>query len=105
MYVDYNNSYSIRKALTTLSREFDLSVSKKDAAYAKHVIDTVRQLHDKLSQTYRESEDKGETMAYFQKDLAKRMREFIAYLIHRARSEFGMPKYEQEIEQTIKHIE
>jgi len=102
MYIDYNNSYSLNRALTTLKHEFDLAVSKKNTTHAKVVIDTARRLHDKLSKTYRESEDRGETMSYFQKTFAKTLRSFMAYLIQQMKSEFGgSSTYEQEIEQTI----
>jgi hypothetical protein len=100
-YIDYNNQYSLKKALTTLGREFNLAVSKKNIWHARETIKAVRQVYDKLSQTYRESEDYGETMSYSQKLIAQQMRKFIAYLTHRMKSEFGISDYEQEIEQAI----
>ncbi len=100
-YIDYNNSYSLKKALTTLNREFDLAISRNDSMQAKTVIDATKKLYDKLSRTYRESEDYSETMSYYQKLIAKQMRNFIAYMLQKLKIEFGVPDYEQEIEQTI----
>ena len=100
-YIDYNNHYSIRKALTTLGREFDIASSRKDIEYAKAVIVAVRGVLDKLTLTYRETEGYAETMSYSQKLLAQQMRKFIAHLSHRLKGEFGVSDYETEIEQAI----
>jgi len=100
-YIDYNNQYSLRKALTTLNREFELAISSKNIDHAKLVIGAVRQVYDKLSLAYRESEGLGETMSYSQKLMAQQMRKFISYLASRLKSNFGMDDYEKEIEQTI----
>jgi len=101
IYIDYRNHYSIKKALTTIGREFDLAVSRNNIEHARKTIDVVRKICDKLGLTYRESEDFGETMSYSQKLMAQQMRKFIGYLTHRMKSEFGVSDYEQEIEQTI----
>lgn len=101
LYIDYNNHYSLKKALTTLNREFSLAVSKNNIGHAKATIDTVRKVYDKLGLIYRESEDLGETMSYSQKIMSQQMRKFIAYLIYRMKSEFGVSNHEQEIEQAI----
>jgi hypothetical protein len=100
-YIDYNNQYTIRKALTTLNREFEISMSRKNITHAQSVIDTIKKIYDKLSLTYRESEDLGETMSYSQKLMAQKIRRFIGYLIKRLKYDFGVGNYEQEIEQTI----
>lgn len=104
-YIDYNNHYSIRKALTTLSREFDIAVSRKNYQYARTVIGTVRQLYDKLSLTYNESEGLGETMSYSQRLMAQQIRKFIGYLTKKLKTDFKVVDYEQEIEQTITGLE
>lgn len=103
-YIDYGNHYSLKKALTTLGREFNLAVSKNNIGHAMATIDAVRKIYDKLGLTYRESEDFGETMSYSQKLMSQQMRKFIAYLIHRMKSEFGVSNHEQEIEQAINNI-
>lgn len=100
-YIDYRNHYSIKRGLTTLGREFNLAVSRKNIGYAIEVINTVRKVHDKLGLMYRESEDYGETMSYSQKLMSQQMRKFVSYLIKRMKSEFGVSDYKQEIEQSI----
>lgn len=100
-YIDYGNHYSLKRALTTLGREFNLAVSKNNIEHAKVVIDAVRKIYDKLSLTYRESEDLGETMSYSQKLMAQQMRKFTAYLTQKLKTEFGVSDSKQEIEQII----
>lgn len=104
-YIDYNNHYSLKKALTTLEREFNIAISNKNLVHARVTIDAVRKIHDKLSSTYRESEDWGETMSYSQKFMAQKMRNFIAYLTQKLKAEFGILNYEQEIKQSISETE
>ena len=100
-YIDYGNHYSVKKALTTLGREFNMAAKYKNLDHARAVIYAIRQMQEKLSLMYRESEDLGETMSYSQKLISQQMRKFVAYLTHRMKSEFGVPNYEQEIEQSI----
>jgi len=100
-YIDYGNHYSIRKALTTLNREFEIALSRKNQEHAKAAIDAVRKIYDKLSQTYRESEGLGETMSYSQKLMAQQMRKFMGYLTKKLKTDFNVGDYEQEIEQAI----
>ena len=100
-YIDYNNIYSIKKALTTLGREFELSVTYKNIEHAKSVIHAVRKVNEKLGLIYRESEELDETMSYSQKLISQKMKKFVVYLTYRMKSEFGVSDYEQEIEQTI----
>jgi len=100
-YIDYGNHYTIRKALTTLNREFEIAMSRKNNEHARAVISTVRKIYDKLSLTYRESEGLGETMSYSQKLMAQQMRKFIGYLTKQLKANFGAGDNEQEIEQTI----
>jgi len=100
-YVDYGNHYSIRRALTTLGREFEIAMSRNNGEHARAAISAVRQMYDKLSLTYRESEDWGETMSYSQKLLAQRMRRFIAYLTNRLKQKSGIKDREQEIEEIL----
>lgn len=100
-YIDYRNSYSIKRALTTLGREFNLAVSRNNIEHARATIYTVKQIQDRLSLMYRESEDLSETMSYSQKFMSQQMRKFVAYLIQRMKTEFGVLDHEQEIEQII----
>ena len=86
--IDYNNSYSIRKTIIILEDEFNLAVKKNDVYYAREVLGVAKEIYDKLSSTYRESEDYGETMSYMQKLWAKRLRQFIGYLIKRLKDDF-----------------
>jgi len=100
--MDYNNHYSLRRALTTLEREFNLALNKQNMNYAKEVINAARLLYDKLERGFRESEDYGETMSYNQKVFAQKMRNFIAYLTKKVRLESGLSdKYQRDIEKII----
>lgn len=96
-YIDYNNHYSLNRALTTLSKEFDVAASTQNVVHARVVIDAVRKLYDKLSQMYRESEDYGETMSYAQRLMARKIRKFMSILIQKMRADFGV-SHETEIE-------
>lgn len=87
MYMDYNNHYSINKALNTLQREFSLAISKQNDAHAKEVLNTLNKVYDKLSSTYKESEEAGETMSYSQKMMAKKMRALQSIFITRMKRE------------------
>jgi hypothetical protein len=92
----------MKKALTTLNKEFEIAVSRKNHTYAKEVVNTTKKLYDDFSSAYRESSDYGETMSFIQKSFAIKMRSFISYLIKRMKTKFGgNEKYEQEIEQAI----
>lgn len=104
-YIDYRNSYSLRKAFSTLDREFHIAVSRNNQAHARAVIDAAKKVLDKLNRTYRESEDYGETMGYFQKKISQQARQFIAQLIRKLKTDFGVRDYEKEIEQTIAELE
>jgi hypothetical protein len=66
LYVDYNNTYSINKVLSTLHKEFDLCMSRKKYNNAKEIVSVTQRLYEDFSKTYRESEDYGETMSYLQ---------------------------------------
>lgn len=94
MYLDYNNSYSLKKAVTTLRGEFERAISQKNMYYARSVIQAARQLEEKLSLTYRESEDLGETMSYFQKVFVKQLRGLIGEMARRTQSGMGVTSYE-----------
>lgn len=100
-YIDYNNHYSITKVVNTLGYEFNSAVSSKNYEYAKNIILTLRKIHDRLSQTYRESEGLGETMSYSQKLMSQKIKKFISYLVYNIRSEVQVSNYEQEIGQAI----
>lgn len=47
-YIDYSNEYSVRKALNTLSREFNIT---KDPNYAREITKATEKLRSGLSQT------------------------------------------------------
>lgn len=88
-YTDYNNSYSVRKALNTLGREFDLAAKNKNQRYAMEVINTVRKFYEKIR-----------VMSHLQL-LIPKTQGFVAYLIHRLKSEFGVADIKTEIIDTI----
>lgn len=88
--IDYNNSYSIRRQIAILDGEFKLAEKNNDALYAREILDTVKKIYNKLSETYRESEDYGETMSYMQKLWASRLRQFIGYITKRLKDNFGI---------------
>jgi len=87
--IDYNNSYSIRRPIVILENEFKLAEKNNDEQYAREIIDTAKKIYEKLSETYRESEDYGETMSYMQKLWSKRLKEFIGYLSKKIKDNFG----------------
>ena len=89
-YLDYNNIYTMEKAIRTLLYEFNRAISRKDKPYTNEVINTLRQVYDKLSLIYRESEDYGETMSHNQRQLAKKMRQLIAHLHKKSKSTFSI---------------
>lgn len=102
MYVDYNNSYTMKKAMSTLNREFELAVSRKNQRYAEEVIITIKRIYDDFTSSYHESEDYKNTMSFSQKLFAKKMRAFLSYLIKNMNSKFGDYKnYQKEIKQII----
>lgn len=102
MYIDYNNSYSLNKALSTLQREFHLAVNSGNSTQAQVVIFATKKLYEKFTTMFSESEELKETMSYSQKTFAKTMRAFIAHLLKQVKSNFGEAlDYEKEIEQTI----
>jgi len=81
LYVDYNNTYSINKALTTLRKDFDIAILRKNYGRAAEITHAVQRLYEDFGKTYRESEDYGETMSYLQRRVANNMRNFISYLL------------------------
>lgn len=100
-YTDYNNHYSLNKALKILHNEFTLAVKNKNADYGRVVMDATHKLLDKLTGTYRESQDYGETMSYAQKIMTRKIKDFILYLSKTIKTEFGLTHETSEIEQTI----
>ena len=78
LYTDYKDSYSVKKALTTLGREFGLAVVKKNVAYAQEVINTVHKLRERLSQTIN---TQGVNI--------KQVDRFVAYLTWKLKKDFG----------------
>ena len=88
--IDYNNSYSIRRPIAILDGEFKLAEKNNDSNYAREILETAKKILDKLSGTYRESEDYGETMSYMQKVWANRLRQFIGYMAKRLNDNLGI---------------
>jgi len=78
--IDFNNYYTIKKAIGIMENEFNLAVRNNDKLRAEEVLHTAKKIYEKLASTYRESSDYGETMSYIQKVWAKRLRFFINYL-------------------------
>lgn len=101
IYLDYNNHYSLNKALSTLQREFNIAISRNNQRHVREVIDTLNRMYDKLTSTYRESADYGETMSYSQKLIANKMRWLQSYFAKTLKTKLDIPSYEQEIEQAI----
>lgn len=81
--IDYNNYYTLRRAICILVNEFNLAEKNKNVLYARDILSTLKQIYDKLSGMYRESADYGETMSYMHKKWANVMRNFIADFINR----------------------
>ena|SRR3990167_3697697 len=92
-YIDYNNHYSIRKGLETMRQEFNKAVKYKNPEYAREVIHTLKKIYDKLTNSYRQSEDYGE-MSFSQRMMSNKMREFIIYLTKRLKKDFGVVESE-----------
>ena len=78
--IDYNNHYTLKKAVVIMETEFNIAVKKKNIMYGREISDAAKKIYQNLSSMYRESEDYGNTMSYMQKVWAKRLRGFIAYL-------------------------
>jgi hypothetical protein len=77
--IDWNNEYTIRKALNTLQMEFSRALKAGDSAGAKCVLEVVKRLYDDFSTDYVEG-GKGETMSYAQKVMIRKFRAFIAWM-------------------------
>lgn len=88
--IDYNNSYSIRRPIAILYDEFRLAEKNNDSNYARDIMEAAKKILDKLSGTYKESEDYSETMSYMQKIWAGRIRQFIGFLAKRLKDNFGI---------------
>jgi hypothetical protein len=99
--LDYNNTYTIKKVVSILNSSFDSAIESGNLQQVNDVVRYTRKIYDKLSLTYRESEDYGETMSYSQKMWANRLRNFLAHMIKTTRSNFGIANYETEIERAI----
>jgi pantothenate synthetase len=78
LYIDYNNFCSVRKALGTLDREFGLAIKSKNQKYALEVINSANQLYNKI-----------QSMSHLY-PLNKKTQDFLAYLIKRSKSKFGI---------------
>lgn len=100
-YIDYNNQFSINKALSTLEKEFGIAHKTHNIQYAQNVIYTVKQLYDRLHAQFKETAEKQETMSYAQKVMSRKIEAFISYCAGKLKSDFGVSNDQTEIEQTI----
>ena len=101
--IDYNNHYTVDKALNTLNNEFSVAVKRKNPNYANNIVNVVKKLYDEFSTFYRESEDLSETMSYSQRITAKKMRWLISQMTTQFRAAFkSSTTREKEIKNTIK---
>ena len=79
--VDFNNSYTMQKALSTLNFEFSKAMRINNIIYARNILSVAKRLYDDFSTSFVEGQGKGETMSYNQKLWGNRMKYFIGYLI------------------------
>ena len=102
-YVDYNNTYGLRKILNTLNGEFDLALKRKKMFHAALILNTVKALHEDFGKHFVEGADKKETMNYGQKVLINKIRSLIVYLSQKLHKEQGLSgNYQKDIENAIK---
>ena len=99
--IDWNNHYTINKALNTLKAEFDKALKANNTAQTKSILVIVQRLYDDLSTSYRESSDYSETMSYAQRTAAKKFRAFIAWMTKAINDKAHIKSREEEIKQII----
>ena len=87
--IDYNNHYTIKKAVGIMESEFNKALRNKDVAAGREILDSAKRIYENLSSSYTESQDYGETMSHLQKIWAKRLRGFIDSLTRQLRNNFG----------------
>jgi hypothetical protein len=97
-YLDFNNSYSMRKVLNSLYSEFNKALKGNNVLYATQTLDTVKALYDDFTRSFCTREDKGGTMSFTQKEMSSKIRSFIGYMIQKLHKGRGV---EEEIEQII----
>lgn len=68
--INYDNIYTLRKAMSILWYEFKLAVKNKNKNYAKEILDTTMKIYDEL---YKASGDSSDL---------KKVNSFIGYLGH-----------------------
>jgi hypothetical protein len=100
-YIDYNNQFSIKKALSTLEKEFNIACKTNNVQYANSVIHATKQLHDTLHSKFLETAEKQETMSYAQKVMSRKIEAFIFYCAGKIKSDFGVSNDQTTIEQAI----
>jgi len=103
-HIDYNNHYTIQKALRTLDIEFDKALKTNNSVYAKSIVAVSRKLYEDFSNSFKETEDYSETMSYSQKVMANKMRYFISYLIKKIETKLKLTiKRDKEIKQILEN--
>ena len=100
-YLDFNNSYSMRKVLNSLYSEFNKALKRSNVLYATQTLDTVKALYDDFTRSFCTREDKGGTMSFNQKEMSSKIRSFIGYMIQKLHKGRGV---EEEIEPTVKNV-
>jgi len=75
--IDYNNHYSLKKAMETLRQEFVLAIKYNDETYAREIIKVTNMVYDKLNPMYKQTEGYEETMSYSQKIVSNKIQQFI----------------------------
>ena len=97
-YLDFNNSYSMRKVLNSLYSEFNKAVKSNSIDYATQTFDTVKALYDDFTSAFCTREDKGGTMSLTQKEMANKIRGFIGYMIQKLHSGGRQEEIEEIVE-------
>lgn len=97
-YLDFNNSYSMRKVLSSLYSEFNSAIKRKNINYATQTLDTTKALYDDFMQSFGTTIDKGETMSFVQRAMSNKIKSFIGYMIQKLHG----GNYQEEIEEIVK---
>lgn len=80
IYLDYNNHFTINKAMRTLKREFELAKKFSNRPYAQEVVRVTKHIYDVLTSTYVETAGYQETMSWPQKVQARNLRKLILWM-------------------------
>lgn len=99
-WLDFNNSYTMRKAMSILESEQNLALSRKDFVYARDVFDTAQELLKDFKDSFRDSEDYGSTISYSQRHWIKQMQALLNIMITRMQDTFNLPSVQDMINET-----